>query len=169
MKTKNNIDRSKEVHGLLKIPDNILLKEALVEIGKLKSYIEELEDKNKQQQGTQTTHNMQKGSIESLFASNNALRKQNKILREKIREKGGSFDNIMLEKLESDIIQYFEKRGKKEGNKPLLCTNGRMYTAFELADEIRNRTEFGQKTINDYIFLTIDLVERGKLKAENNG
>lgn len=155
------------VHGLLKIPDNILLKESLVEVGKLKSYIQELEDKIKELEGRSNNPGIQKGSIEAAVASNNALRKQNKMLRDKIREKGGSFENILLENLESDLISYFEKRAKKE-DKPLLCTNGKTYTASQLAEEIRSRSEFGRKQMNDFIYLTIDLVNRGKLKKDDS-
>lgn len=41
------IDKSRNDYGLLKVPDSILLKEARQEIGALKAYIEELEDRLK--------------------------------------------------------------------------------------------------------------------------
>lgn len=42
---KKNIDKGKEIFGLSKIPDKDLLREARIEIGKLNSYINELESK----------------------------------------------------------------------------------------------------------------------------
>ena len=67
---------SDEIHGLLKIPDSVLLKEALIENGKLQAYILELEDqlKNKKQ--------IEKGSFESLVEANRVLKQTNKRLNE---------------------------------------------------------------------------------------
>jgi hypothetical protein len=59
------VDRTKEVHGLLKIPDYILLKEANKEIGILNSYIDEL-----------------KYNIDILEEKNKALTCENKVLAE---------------------------------------------------------------------------------------
>ena len=39
------MDKSKEVFGLMKIPDRELLKYSRIEVGKLKSYVQELEYK----------------------------------------------------------------------------------------------------------------------------
>lgn len=41
------MDRHKEVHGLLKLPDSVIISELRVEIGKQAAYIEELEDRIK--------------------------------------------------------------------------------------------------------------------------
>lgn len=41
------MSKGEEIFGLMKIPDSVLLKNALIEIGKLKSYIDELEYKLK--------------------------------------------------------------------------------------------------------------------------
>lgn len=40
-----SMDKSKEVFGLMKIPDRELLKYSRIEVGKLKSYVQELEYK----------------------------------------------------------------------------------------------------------------------------
>lgn len=40
-----NMDKSKEVFGLMKIPDKELLRYSRIEVGKLKSYVQELEYK----------------------------------------------------------------------------------------------------------------------------
>lgn len=44
---RNKTDKSKEIFGLNKIPDHILVKNLLVEKGKAESYILELEEENK--------------------------------------------------------------------------------------------------------------------------
>lgn len=72
--------KDKEVYGLLKLPDGILFQQAQIEIGKLKSYIQELEDKIKEYQLSDNNK-----IIESLRQSVTSLRKQNKNLKNKIR------------------------------------------------------------------------------------
>ena len=57
------MNKSQEWSGLLKVPDNILLKDALVEIGKLTSYIQELEHKLKEK----NTIPVIKGDLNSLL------------------------------------------------------------------------------------------------------
>lgn len=74
------MSKGDEIFGLLKIPDSVLLKNALIEIGQLKSYIEELEEKLKMKEPIKA------GSIEALMHSNETLRKHNKKLREEIRK-----------------------------------------------------------------------------------
>ena len=64
------MNKSQEWSGLLKIPDNILLKDALVEIGKLTSYIQELEHKLKEK----NTIPVIKGDLNSLLMSNKQLK-----------------------------------------------------------------------------------------------
>lgn len=39
------MDKAKEVHGLMKIPDSVLISELRIEIGKQAAYIQELEDR----------------------------------------------------------------------------------------------------------------------------
>jgi FtsZ-binding cell division protein ZapB len=67
-----------EWSGLLKIPDVVLLKEALKEIGELKSYVEELKYENSQLK--QSINNAKKDSPESLQMSIKQLKHNNKVL-----------------------------------------------------------------------------------------
>lgn len=64
------MNKSQERSGLLKVPDEILLKDALVEIGKLTSYIQELEYKLKEK----NTIPVIKGDLYSLLMSNRQLK-----------------------------------------------------------------------------------------------
>lgn len=66
--------KADENYGLLKIPDSVIVKEQAIEIGKLKAYIEELEEKLK------VKGQMKKGSIEALINNNEQLKKRNKHL-----------------------------------------------------------------------------------------
>lgn len=74
-------DKSNPIFGLFKIPDSILLVRSNIEIGKLKSYIEELEYKLCLRKA------ITKGSIESLIIANDVLRKKNKELNMIIHNK----------------------------------------------------------------------------------
>lgn len=75
-------DKSKENFGLLKIPDSALLKDAITEIGKLKAYINELEDKLDNPEAF-----MKPCSLSHLLQANERLRNKNNELREKLYKK----------------------------------------------------------------------------------
>jgi len=62
-----------ELYGLSKVPDEVLLKAANVEIGKLKAYIAELEDR------LQTPEGM---SLAQLKKNNKTLTEENRRLRQ---------------------------------------------------------------------------------------
>lgn len=62
-----------ELYGLSKVPDEVLLKAANVEIGKLKAYITELEDR------LQTPEGM---SLAQLKKNNKTLTEENRRLRQ---------------------------------------------------------------------------------------
>jgi len=70
--------KDKEIYGLLKIPDSVIIKELRIEIGKLESYILELENSNKKKNGV----------INKLTSENNDLRKANNYLKLKQLENG---------------------------------------------------------------------------------
>ena len=69
--------KQKEVHGLSKIPDDVLLRYANIEIGKLKAYIAELEDKLKQPENL-SFENMQ---LHQLRKNYNSLLEENRRLK----------------------------------------------------------------------------------------
>lgn len=74
--------KSDSIFGLNKIPDSVLLKEANIEIGKLKSYIDELEEKLQIR-----TAAIKSGSIEALMLANEVLKKKNKELNNLLYKK----------------------------------------------------------------------------------
>lgn len=75
------MNKDKEIHGLMKIPDAVIIKQQNIEIGKLKAYIAELEDIL-----TKKTNVIKSGSIEALIQANTQLKKNNQKLLKRIKE-----------------------------------------------------------------------------------
>jgi regulator of replication initiation timing len=83
-------DKSTPNYGLLKVPDIVLLKQANIEIGKLQSYIQELEDKLKLYDFDE-----KKKTMSQLIDSNNGLKIENKKLR---KENSELMENLLKER-----------------------------------------------------------------------
>ena len=83
---KDNEYKGKAIHGVDKIPDFILLKEANIEIGKLKSYIDELESKLKYYEKNATTIETTKlnSHLKNCNKRNDMLRAENKRYQEQL-------------------------------------------------------------------------------------
>ncbi len=63
-----------------------------------------------------------------------------------------------IKELEREMIAFL----LKQEDKPYLFTEGRAYTNYEIAEEIKNSTRFGNEMVNSAIMLALDLFTRGK-------
>lgn len=95
-------DKSIAVHGLDKIPDIVFLREANIEIGKLKSYILELEDKLKTVEETLKLYESNEAKMDAIklakslkksMAKNQILGNHNGILIKQVFELTKKLEN----------------------------------------------------------------------------
>ena len=89
--------KDKENYGLLKIPEEAVIKELRIELGKTKAYIEELKDTmkliNSKEFKVQTLINLE-GRVKNLEKELEKSRKEcNRVVQENIRMKKQLFDN----------------------------------------------------------------------------
>ncbi len=73
------------------------------------------------------------------------------------------------EKLKQSIIDFLLSKEEEELNKPYISMGASVYTRRELAEQVRQETEHGKEVVNNLIELTIDLLNRGKIKSEKYG
>lgn len=67
------------------------------------------------------------------------------------------------------LIKIVADRYRTYGDKialQSLCIGKSSWTGNELADEIENQTEHGQRLVNNLVLLAVDLVTRGQEKIE---
>jgi len=70
--------------------------------------------------------------------------------------------NELSEKLKQSVINRYKDYNDKE----ICYFKSKNWTGNELAKEVENETEIGIDSINMLLFLTIDLLNRGKIKAD---
>ena len=107
-------NKDEEIFGLMKVPDSVLLREARIEIGQLKAYIEELEEKIKSQdiqlqdQIKAIDYNLEKDS--------KVLKLKNKVKEqaEKICKLKGEVEKLTIQQMGAEWKEFF-KAIKKEG------------------------------------------------------
>ncbi len=70
--------------------------------------------------------------------------------------------------IKTALLSWIEKHKEDEKDKPYVThrfnDGAKTYTLNELYKEIKDNTEFGQKTLLNIVYLTIDLIMRGKEK-----
>lgn len=94
--------KDKEVHGLMKIPSEVVISELRQELGKANAYIEELKEMfnsfNKKEFKVQTLINLE-GRISNLLKELEQSRKEcNRVVAENIRLKKQLFNNELKNK-----------------------------------------------------------------------
>lgn len=68
----------------------------------------------------------------------------------------------LSEKLKNQLVDNLIN--KHDADEPYMYTQGRKWTRREIAEEVKNETEFGVNQMTSLLMLSLDLLARNKVK-----